>query len=836
MPRHDPAPSTNARAQPEAADGSAIEQDFIESVSRRPAEVSARGAAVEALPASGFVGVPRTEPEAQAATVMAGGAESDEAPRTQVDDMVGTTLCRTYTIVRSIGEGGMGRVYEAHHTRIHSKRFAIKMLHPEYLRQPDVLARFQREAEAAASINEPHVVGVYDVDRTPDGRPFMVTEFLDGQDLGALIRVRGRLPLGFAVRIVRQCCKALAAAHRKGVVHRDIKPPNVFLTGDAAAPLAKVLDFGISRIAGHESTALTKTGMIMGTPAFMAPEQARGATTDARTDVYALGAVLYCALTGREPFDAGDPQATLVAVLTQDPPRPRAVEPSIPEHLELCVQRAMAKEPGDRFADMVELDAALAPYDPGDPTDSGMVAVPMARGGQPPGSGTIATGVDAVLAKQTERVSLARPELVLLTALGAGCIVGAVVTAIGAVLRIARGGRPPSGTEAALVLVAVCSALSTPALLALRHLRRHTWQNSARVMELNDRLRAPVLTGMTAYGLLTLLLRLVDTLLLRQPAGLGWPGWDLLLGPLSIGAAFAAAWSRRAPPRRLGARSRFALRPVKAVIGGGLLALLVVVVALAVRSPVASTALSGGRPAAGGAHPSSPGTEGTSAPGGTAEGDSGRATASTVELDSAKAAGLAALEALHEHYPSDPVVLKALALEQGKSADGLPKAVAMLDELIAADPAKADDEEIGRLLVRAADGPAAVSRQALDLMAQRMGKRGPDLLYEVWVADGKHAADAQKLLGDAKVRELGTPALGIAVDLRQAKGCKDKKKLLDRAGGLGDDRVIAILQPLVTGTPKGCGFLGLGSCPAPCWQEAADMKKAIQAIRDGRKR
>jgi hypothetical protein len=207
-----------------------------------------------------------------------------------------------------------------------------------------------------------------------------------------------------------------------------------------------------------------------------------------------------------------------------------------------------------------------------------------------------------------------------------------------------------------------------------------------------------------------------------------------------------------------------------------------------------------------------------------------------VELDAAKAEGAGALQALHERYPQDPVVLKALALELAKSSDGLGKALGLVDELIAADATKADDEEIGRLLVRAADGSAAVSRQALEIMAQRAGKRGLDLLYDVWVADGKNAADAQKLLADPKVREQATPALGIAIELRLAKGCTNKKKLLDRAAALGDERVIAILQPLVTGKDRGCGFLGLGSCPAPCWQEASAMKKTIQAIRDSHKR
>ncbi len=251
----------------------------------------------------------------------------------ETDEMVGQTLASSYTIVRSIGEGGMGRVFEARHTRIPAKRFAVKMLHPEFTRQPEVLTRFQREAEAAATIDSPYVVDVYDVDRTADGRAFLVAEYLQGKEFANYLEEVGKMPVGAAVRVVRQVCKALTAAHAKGVVHRDMKPENVFLTGDPAQPIAKVIDFGISKLGDDApGTALTKTGMIMGTPSYMAPEQARGERVDHRADIYAVGAILYCALTGQRPFDSGDPTATLTAVLYPRPAssRPRSLEPSIP--------------------------------------------------------------------------------------------------------------------------------------------------------------------------------------------------------------------------------------------------------------------------------------------------------------------------------------------------------------------------------------------------------------------------------------------------------------------------------------------------------------------------
>src|SRR5450432_1191628 len=283
------------------------------------------------------------------------------------DPFLGATLGDAYQIVRVVGEGGMGRVYEARHTRLGNKRFAIKMLHAEYARQPDVVARFQREAEAASGIAHPNVVDVYDVHHTEDGRPYMVGEFLEGEELGGFLTRVGKIPAALAVHIVRQICQALGAAHARGVVHRDMKPENVFLVGNLATPQVKVIDFGISKVGDAGGTALTRTGMIMGTPSYMAPEQARGDKVDNRADIYAVGGILYRALTGKKPFDSDDPSATLTQVLTEDPVRPRTLEPTIPQALELVLQRAMEKKAEDRYQSMAELEADLLPFDP-DPT------------------------------------------------------------------------------------------------------------------------------------------------------------------------------------------------------------------------------------------------------------------------------------------------------------------------------------------------------------------------------------------------------------------------------------------------------------------------------------
>ncbi len=464
------------------------------------------------------------------------------------DELVGQTLSQTYTLLRVIGEGGMGRVYEARHTRIGSKRFAIKMLHPEFARQPEVLTRFQREAEVAASVQSPYVVDVYDVDRTQDGRPFIVGEFLDGKEFASYLDDVGKMPVGPAVRIVRQICKALTAAHAKGVVHRDMKPENVFLTGNLERPIAKVIDFGISKMGDAPGTALTKTGMIMGTPSYMAPEQARGERVDHLADVYAVGAILYCAVTGQRPFDRGDPTATLTAVLTTDPPRPRSIEASIPDSLEMVIQRAMSKRPQDRYASMAELEAELAPWDSGE----GEIVVAAEHGAAP--APTLVSGARGSSADQRSRaVSLARPMVVILGALGLFWSAGSLMTLVAAVVRISRGGGASAnltGSEATIMLVGFLFALLTPAILVVRYLRRTIWVNTAKAMELSERLYRPIITGLCAYGFATLLVRVLESVIFRRAAGVAWPVWDLLFcgfGLIAAGGAFALHYLERRP-------------------------------------------------------------------------------------------------------------------------------------------------------------------------------------------------------------------------------------------------------------------------------------------------
>ena len=445
----------------------------------------------------------------------------ESAPASEEEDtLIGQQLGGTYEILRVIGEGGMGRVYEARHVRIAGKRFALKLLHPDLARQPDVVARFQREAQAASTLSHPNVVGVYDVNTAPDGRPFLVAELLEGEPLGEYLSKLKKLPLGEAVRIARQVSRALGAAHDHGIVHRDIKPENVFLVDGGS--LVKVIDFGISKV-GHGNDNLTKTGTVMGTPDYMAPEQARGDKVDSRADIYAVGAILYRSLTGRKPFTAPDPMSTLTAVLTQEPTRPSTLEVSIPLPLELVIQRAMAKRPEERYPNMRELDRALSQFDPGSGSlPDGVTEVVL---DEPNSVAAAQSGSHEIAAESARSVRMARPGLVFYTLLGGAWLVGNLVAAIASLLRL--GGKEPTSTEAIMALAGAGAFVITPSVLWFRHVVREIWPSTPRAMQAVSRLKRTVLFSATAYGLCALAVVLFETVVEHTSADIARPMWWL---------------------------------------------------------------------------------------------------------------------------------------------------------------------------------------------------------------------------------------------------------------------------------------------------------------------
>ena len=279
--------------------------------------------------------------------------------------MIGTTIDGRYRVLRVLGQGGMGAVYEAEHTGT-GRRVAVKVINADMARKTEMVLRFQREARVAGSIETPHIVQVLDTGTDPtSGTVYMVMEFLRGEDLQQLIKRLGKVPPLTALRLIAQSCLGLGKAHAAGVIHRDIKPANLFLCWHEGGPVTvKVVDFGIAKImvepGSGEEAGLTRTGGMLGSPLYMSPEQATGRKTiDHRTDVWSLGVVLYQALSGRVPHLAETLGALIMAICSEPVPPLQSVAPWVPAEIAEIVHRALALDPSARFPSMAALLQAI---------------------------------------------------------------------------------------------------------------------------------------------------------------------------------------------------------------------------------------------------------------------------------------------------------------------------------------------------------------------------------------------------------------------------------------------------------------------------------------------
>jgi len=275
---------------------------------------------------------------------------------------IGRTISGKYLVRSVLGVGGMGTVFEAHHVAM-GRAVAVKVLHPSQVSKKVAVMRFHQEARAAGAIGHPNICEVYDLGTLEDGSPYLVMERLVGETLADRISAEGGLPFEEVIDVVTQVLAGLVPAHAKGIVHRDIKPENVFLARRIGCdPIAKLLDFGVSKMTSvdEEEMQLTRTGMVMGTPFYMSPEQARGdRDLDARVDLYACGVILYEALTGRRPFIAGNYNALLLQILTGSPPPVRELRPALPAGFDRVIDRAMARGRDQRYQTATELQRDL---------------------------------------------------------------------------------------------------------------------------------------------------------------------------------------------------------------------------------------------------------------------------------------------------------------------------------------------------------------------------------------------------------------------------------------------------------------------------------------------
>ena len=277
----------------------------------------------------------------------------------------GEILDGKYRVDRVIGVGGMGVVVAATHVQLQT-RVALKFLLPDVLSSPQIVERFVREARAAVRIQSEHVARVSDVGTLSNGAPYMVMEYLEGQDLADVLGKSGPMQVTQAVGYLLQACEAIAEAHALGIVHRDLKPANLFLAQRVRRePTIKVLDFGISKTADTESLGLTKTSAIMGSPYYMSPEQMKSARdADARSDIWALGIIFYELLTGAPPFQ-GETITEIVVLVTQgNVPSIRDLRPDVPAAIGDIIGRCLKRDPRQRYSDIVEFARALVPFGP----------------------------------------------------------------------------------------------------------------------------------------------------------------------------------------------------------------------------------------------------------------------------------------------------------------------------------------------------------------------------------------------------------------------------------------------------------------------------------------
>jgi tRNA A-37 threonylcarbamoyl transferase component Bud32 len=294
--------------------------------------------------------------------------EAVVARRARFEPKPGLVVAEKYRVDEVIGEGGMGIVVAATHVGL-DQRVAVKFLLPEAMRSADAVERFLREARIAAKVKSEHVARVSDVGTVDDGTPFIVMEHLEGADLGAILRRDGHLAVEEACEVTLQACEALAEVHAAGIVHRDLKPSNLFVTRRAdGAPCVKLLDFGISKLTDvgdeREDPALTATATVMGSPAYMSPEQLRSTKeVDARTDVWSLGAVLYEAVTGRGAFRRETIPQVYAMIASEDPAAPSSLRKELPEALERAILGCLVKDPQQRstLVDLARGIVELAP-------------------------------------------------------------------------------------------------------------------------------------------------------------------------------------------------------------------------------------------------------------------------------------------------------------------------------------------------------------------------------------------------------------------------------------------------------------------------------------------
>ncbi|HNN92061.1 MAG TPA: serine/threonine-protein kinase [Pseudomonadota bacterium] len=737
-----------------------------------------------------------------------------EGAQDLVRKLVGTTVAGRYKVIQLLGEGGMGAVFLVEHTVIR-KRLALKVLNRDMMRNPEMVARFEREALAAAHIDHPNVVAATDSGRTDDGALFVVLEYIDGKSLRDRLNY-GSLSAPVALHIAKQIGSALLRAHGLGIIHRDLKPENIMLVQrDGDSNFVKVLDFGLAKLSistllegeadspARRSEVLTRYGAVFGTPAYMAPEQAAGGEVDGRTDLYALGVVLYEMLSGVLPFDGDDSAALLrMHVIASVPPlRERAPHIKIPPALESLVMRLLEKKPEKRFENakqcMDAIDSVIAAeglkYDPSmklpSPVSTGKnTAVPR------PGSDRPTVVAPEDYEKQSV-ASFANAETKL-DANSDPSSAGALSAALkdladdGAAAKPATppataaksDGKPDEGGAA--------PKLRMPSVVDLNLIQPENAPNPALLTP-----APPPTIGE----------RVKDA----GGEAVGWwrqSGWPTLRSRSQRAWAFTREnvpiyWAKLLDFVRgkLPEKHRQISQTVLGVAVAAILALPVVVLAVLLLSGDSDSPAPAGMPG----------------------------FASDKEMEKGVDGGAASLEKLAAKYPQDSRIYRALARQHAarKNYAGALRAVGSLSRL---DPVMASDDQMLQVVTEAALQPET-SDAALTMLESGLGDRGVGALSDL--ADrttmdpwrSKFFASLQK----GTVRALASEATLILIDLRGAGRCEDKRNLLRRAATQGDARTVSYLQQLQV--PTGCGPGGQNDC-WPCLRKGTALQATIDQL------
>jgi serine/threonine protein kinase len=711
------------------------------------------------------------------------------------DARIGTILADRYRIDALIGEGGMGKVYAAEHVLMR-KRLAVKVLHRELTSVPEVVARFEREAMAAANIDHPNVAAATDFGKLPDGAVFLVLEYVRGKSLRDEI-AKGPFPADRALSIVRQIASGLSSAHALEIVHRDLKPENVMLVDKGGDPdFVKVLDFGIAKVpipdapAGPKSSRqpLTKAGMVFGTPEYMAPEQALGHTVDARADLYGLGVILYEMLAGVRPFSSQSQVGILGQQLSKPPPKfaERAPGVAVPPAVEQLAERLLARDVRERFQTAAEVvqavDQLLAPL-PGRGQNRFTLA-----GGSP----------NSVRGSQPSYPGLplaTRPSIEVNGPLPAFPIEGtplpsAIFAAPLAVEDTGSLGEPAQGAHSGPDQPAPPLAAPQPSLPEKRAAPAGLASLAARSAALLGRVRA--------FG--AELPKHVSRVEARAEA---------LRGRLP--AKVAAALERVPTRALLAACSLFA--------AAGLLGAVALVVVATRSGPEPTASASADRAVA----PVPSASTAASAP-----------AAVVAPAPPAMPSGVPALEALVAKSPKDSALLVALGRAYADRKEHA-KALGSIARALSVDPAVRDQPEVMEVLYQAALAKSS-SDASFALLQGPMGARGADVIHRIWSApDVKPALKqrAEKWLRSRDFERASSPALNVTVALQLAESCKQKYALLLRAKNVGDERTLSEIAKLRVTT--GCGKQKTDDCHA-CLRTDSRLEEAARAIESRRAR